>query len=70
MSYFMTMRTGLPGSHQFSPRNAFASFEQAHDAAERAFASKGAEYLIEDEYGPVTYRLKDERAEECEEDCG
>jgi hypothetical protein len=61
MSYFLTLRAGLPGSHQFSPRNVFASLEEAHRAVERAFVSRGVEYLIEDERGPITYRLKDER---------
>ena len=60
MSFFLTLRTGLPGSHQFSPRYVFASFEQALSSAECAFVSKGAEYLVEDERGPVTYHLKDE----------
>ena len=55
MSYFLTLRTGLSGNHQFSPRYVFASFEQAHASAECAFISKGAEYLIEDERGPITY---------------
>jgi hypothetical protein len=59
MSHFLTMRTGLHGTHQFSPRYAFASLEQAQGAAEHTFASRGAEYLIEDEHGPVPYRLKD-----------
>lgn len=57
MSYFLTMRAGPPGGYQFSPRIAFASFEQARDTGENAFSSKGAEYLIEDERGTVTYRL-------------
>jgi hypothetical protein len=61
MSYFLILRTGLPGSHQYSPRYAFKSFERAHTSAECAFSSKGADYLIEDERGPITYRLKDER---------
>ena len=57
MSYFLTLRTGLPGSHQFT-RYVFASPEEAHASAECAFASRGAEYLIEDERGPITYGLK------------
>jgi hypothetical protein len=56
MSYSLTLRTGLPGSHQFS-RYAFASFEEAHASAERAFVPNAADYLIEDDRGPVTYRL-------------
>lgn len=58
MSYFMVLRAGLPGSHQFSPRYVFASFDEAHEAAERAFVSMGVEYLLEDERGPISYRLK------------
>jgi hypothetical protein len=59
MSYFLTVRTGLPGGHQFK-RAVFGSLESAHKSAEHAFASMGAEYLIEDERGrPVTYRLQD-----------
>ena len=61
MSYFLILRTGLPGTHQYSPRYVFESFEQAYTFAECAFSSKGAEYLIEDERDPSTYRLKDER---------
>jgi hypothetical protein len=57
MSYFLALRTGLPGNHQFSPRSVFSSFEEAAESAEFAFASKQAEYLIEDERGPITYRL-------------
>ena len=57
MSYFLTLRTGLPGSHQFSPRSVFSSFEEASESGEFAFVSKQAEYLIEDERGPITYRL-------------
>ena len=57
MSCFLTMRTGLPGSHQFSPRYAFVSFEEAYASAECAFDSKGAEYLIEDVCGRIAYRL-------------
>jgi hypothetical protein len=60
MSYFLTLRTGLPGNHQFSPRYCFASFERTHTSAECAFVSKEAEYIIEDERGPITYRLKNE----------
>jgi hypothetical protein len=56
MSYFLTLRAGLPGRHQFS-RFAFTSFEEAHASAERAFVSKGVDYLIESDRGPVTYRL-------------
>ncbi len=52
MSFFLTLRTGLPGGHQFSPRYVFASFDQAFSSAECAFASKGVEYLIEDERSP------------------
>lgn len=36
MSYFLILRTGLPGSHQFSPRYVFASIDEAHETAERA----------------------------------
>jgi hypothetical protein len=61
MSYFLILRTGLPGSLQYSPLYVFKSLEQAHTIAERAFSSKGAEYLIEGDHGPITYRLKDER---------
>jgi len=61
MSYFVTLRTGSPNSHQFSPRNIFASFEEACAWAECASVAMGAEHLIEDDSGPVTYRLKDER---------
>jgi hypothetical protein len=57
MSYFVTFRRGWPGNYQFSPRSVFASLEDAHASAERAFASEQVEYLIEDERGPVTYRL-------------
>ncbi len=57
MSYFLTLRTGLPGNHQFSPRSVFNSFEEALGSAETMFASKQAEYLIEDDRGPITYRL-------------
>ena len=60
MSYFLTLRTGLPGDRQFSLRYTFASFEQAHATAESAFVSKEAEYVIEDARGPVTYRLNGE----------
>jgi hypothetical protein len=56
MTHFVTLRTGLPGSHQFS-RYASVSFEDAHASAERAFVSKMADYLIEDYRGPITYRL-------------
>lgn len=58
MKYFLTLRTGLPNSHQFSPRYVFASLEEAHACT---LLSKKADYLIEDELGPVTYCLKDER---------
>ena len=61
MSYFLILRSGPPGSHQFSPRYVYASFEKAHASAECFVVTKGAEYLIEDERGPITYRLKDER---------
>lgn len=59
MSYFLTLRTGRLGSHQFT-RYVFASRQQAHASAECAFVSRGAEYLIEDERGPITYGLKQE----------
>lgn len=52
------MRRDKPRAHQFSPRSVFASFDDAQAAAECALASQGVEYLIEDERGPVTYRLK------------
>jgi len=55
----VTLRTGEPSSYQFSPRDVFASLEQAHAWAECAFVSQGAEYLVENEHGNVTYRLKD-----------
>jgi hypothetical protein len=56
MSYSLTLRTGLPGSHQFS-RYAFAFFEEAHPSAECAFVSRGADYLIEGDRDPIIYRL-------------
>jgi len=55
----VTLRTREPSGYQFSPRYVFASFEQAHAWAERAFVSQRAEYLVENEHGNVTYRLKD-----------
>lgn len=61
MSYSLILRAGLSGDHQFSPRYVFASFEHAHAAAERVSVSRGTEYLIEDERGPIVYRLKGER---------
>jgi hypothetical protein len=61
MSYFLTLRTGLPDSHQFSPRYIFATFEEASARAECASVAMAAEYLIEDDGGPVIYRLKNER---------
>lgn len=62
MTHFLTMRRGQPGAHQFSPRSVFASFEHAYAAAQRAFGSEGVEYLIEDEHGPITYHLTNERS--------
>lgn len=61
MSYFLTLRAGHSGNHQFSPRYVFASFEQAYAAAKPVSVSRGLEYLIEDERGPIAYYLKDER---------
>jgi len=57
MSYFLTLRTGRPSAYQFG-HSVYASLEQAQAAGERAFPSRGAEYLIEDERGPIAYRLK------------
>jgi hypothetical protein len=56
MSHFLTLRAGQPGNCRFI-RKCYASFEQAYAAAERAFVTGREEYLIEDERGPVTYRL-------------
>jgi hypothetical protein len=57
MSYSVTVRTGVPGNYQTN-RGTFASFEAALGSAESAYASKGAEYCVDDERGTVTYRLQ------------
>ena len=56
MSYSLSQRTAITGGYTFQRRN-FSSYEQAEVEAERGFACSGTEYLIEDDRGPISYRV-------------
>jgi len=56
MSYSLTQRTATISGYQFR-RRIFSSYEEAELEAKRTFASSGTEYLIEDDRGPISYRV-------------
>lgn len=56
MSYSLTQRTATVSGYQFR-RRLFLSYEEAELEAESSFVFSGTEYLIEDNRGPISYRV-------------